>query len=190
MEKQFLRLDAIFQELETKIENLDENAVRDRKFDLSVMTHDELKKILESKIGKREKTRILLTQIGFLRINIFNECYKKIQVAETNKEFDEAVKIMNDYIETVAMQFIQERLHPSLTDRIITSFSKPKIPDAAKTLEEWKNSLSSWLEDKSNPLDQGEKIKEYTKLKEVFITIDMLSFSLHNFPPLATDPAH
>jgi len=190
MDKQFLRLETTFRELETKIGKLNENAVRDRKFDLSVMTHDELKKILESKIGTREKIRILLTQIGFLRINIFNECYKKIQPAETNKELDEAVKIMNDYIETVAMQFIQERLHPSLTDRIINLFSKSKIPDAAKTLDEWKSSLSTWSEDKSMPLDQEKKIKEYNKIKEIFITLDMLSFSFDNFPPLATDPAH
>jgi vacuolar-type H+-ATPase subunit D/Vma8 len=190
MENEFLGLETTFRELETIIGKLNENAVRDRKFDLSVMTHDELKKILESKTGRREKRRILLTQIGFLRINIFNECYKKIQLAETKRELDEAVKIMNDYVEHVAMQFIQERLHPSLTDRIINSFSKSKIPDAVKTIEEWKSSLSTWTEDKSTPLDQEKKIKVYTKIKEIFITLDMLSFSFDNFPPLATDPAH
>jgi hypothetical protein len=190
MDKEFLRLYVTFQELETKIGKLNEETVRDMKFDLSVMTHDELKKILESKIGKRAKIRILLTQIGFLRINIFNECYKKIQLAETNEELEEAVKIMNDYIETVAMQFIHERLHQSLTDQIINLFSRPKIPDVAKTLEEWKSFLSTWLEDKSTNFDQAKKIKEYNKIKEIFITLDMLSFSFDNFPPLATDPTH
>ena len=94
MEKEFLRLQTTFREFETLIGKLNENAVRDKKFDLSVMTHYELEQILESKIGSREKRRILLTQLGFLRINIFNECYEEIKLAETKKEFDEAVKIM------------------------------------------------------------------------------------------------
>jgi vacuolar-type H+-ATPase subunit D/Vma8 len=192
MDKEFLRLDATFQELETKINKLNENAIRDRKFDLSVMTHDELKRTLESKIGKRTKIRVLLTQIGFLRINIFNECYKRIQLAETNQKFDEAIKIMNDYVDTVAMQFIQERLHPSLTNRIINSLSKSKIPDATKTLDEWKRLIATWSEDKFTPIDKDKdkKDREYPKMKELFITLDMLSFSFDNFPPLATDPAH
>jgi hypothetical protein len=190
MEKEFSRLETTFREFETIIGKLNENALRDRKLDTCEMSHDELDKILESKIGRREKIRILLTQIGFLRIDIFNECYKRIQLAETKKEFDEAVKIMNGYIEPVAMRFLQERLHPSLIDRIINSFSNSKLPDAAKTLEEWRSSLSTWSEDKSKPLDQEKKIEKYTKIKEIFITLDMLSFSFDNFPPLATDPAH
>ena len=111
-------------------------------------------------------------------------------MAETRKELDEAVEIMNNYIETVALQFMKDRLHPSLTDRIVKAFSKSKIPDAAKTTEEWKNSLSTWLENKSTPLDQEKKIEEFTKMKELFITLDMLSFSLDNFPPLATGSTH
>lgn len=190
MDKEFLKLESTFRELETIIGKLNENAVRDLKFDLQVMTHDELDQILESKIGKREKIRILLTQIGFLRINIFNECYKEIQLAETKNEFDKAVKIMNDYIEPVAMRFIQERLHPSLTDRIIELFSKSKLPDTGKTLGEWKRSLFTWSEDASMRFDQQKKTKEYARIKEIFITLDMLSFSFDNFPPLATDPAH
>jgi hypothetical protein len=190
MDKEFLILETTFQELEIRIGKLDENAARDRKYDLSVMTHGELKKILESKIGSREKHRILLTQIGFLRINIFNDCYQKIQFAETKKDFDEAVEIMNDYIETVAVRFMKDRLHPSLTDRIIKAFSKSKIPDAAKTIEEWKNSLSTWVENKSALLDQEKRIEEFTKMKNLFITLDMLSFSLENFPPLATESTH
>jgi len=43
---------------------------------------------------------------------------------------------MKDHVETVAMQFIQERLHPRLTDKIINLFSNSKIPDTAKTIEE------------------------------------------------------
>jgi hypothetical protein len=52
------------------------------------------------------------------------------------------------------------------------------------------NYLSIWPENESAPLDQEKKIKEYHKIKEIFITLDMLSFSFSNFPPLATDPAH
>lgn len=79
---------------------------------------------------------------------------------------------MKGYIEPVAMQFIKQRLHPSLTDKIISKMSKPKIPDKAKVLEEWKNSLSNWSMTESASLDQENKIKE------LFITLDMLSFSL------------
>jgi hypothetical protein len=190
MEKEFLRLETTFREFETRIGKLNEDALRDRKWDISVITHDELDKILESKIGKSEKIRILLTQIGHLRINIFNEYYTRIQLLETQKEFDQAVKIMNDHIEHVAMQFLQKRLNPSLIDRIINSVSRPKLPDAAATLEGWKSSLLTWSEDKSAPLDQEKKIREFNKIKEIFITLDMLSFSFDNFPPLATDPAH
>lgn len=153
MEKEFLRLETTFREFETIIGKLNENAVRDRKYDLSVMTNDELDKILESKIRRSEKTRILLTQIGFLRINIFNEYYNEVQLAETKNELDDAVKTMNSHIEQVAMRFIRERLHPSLIDRIINRFSNSPIPDAAKTLGEWKSSLSTWSEDKTTLLD-------------------------------------
>jgi hypothetical protein len=36
----------------------------------------------------------------------------------------------------VAKRFIQERMHPSLTDLIANRFSNSKIPDTAKALEE------------------------------------------------------
>lgn len=108
MEKEFLRLETTFREFETIIGKLNENAVRDRKYDLSVMTNDELDKILESKIRRSEKTRILLTQIGFLRINIFNEYYNEVQLAETKNELDDAVKTMNSHIEQVAMRLYEK----------------------------------------------------------------------------------
>jgi hypothetical protein len=190
MEKKFLGLEGTFREYETIQEKLDKNAARDKKYDLSVMSHEELDKILEGNIGNWEKRRILLTQIGFLRIDIFHECYKRIQLAETRNELDEAVKIMIDYIELVAMRFIQERLHPSLIDRIGNFFSRPKLPDTSKTLEEWKNLLSTWSKHKIAANDQEYKTRVYAKIKEIFITLDMLSFSLKNFPPLATEPAH
>ena len=143
MEKEFLRLETTFREFETIIGKLNENAVRDRKYDLSVMTNDELDKILESKIRRSEKTRILLTQIGFLRINIFNEYYNEVQLAETKNELDDAVKTMNSHIEQVAMRFIRERLHPSLIDRIINRFSvdckskdQSRVP--SRLLLDWK----------------------------------------------------
>ena len=191
MEKGLLILESTFHELEATIEKMNENAVRDMTLDLNVMSEGELKKTLESKKGFSVKRRILLTQTGYLRINTFNECYKRVQLFEENQEFDEAVKIMKFYIEKVATQFLQERLHPSLINRMIDLFSSSRLPNAAKTLEEWRLSLSSWSEgDKSLSLDGAKKIKDFAKIKELFVTLDMLSFTFDNFPPLATDPAH
>jgi len=48
----------------------------------------------------------------------------------------------------------------------------------------------TWSQDKKVASDQKKEIKDYTKVKEIFITMDMLSFSFDNFPPLAIAPTH
>lgn len=190
METTFQGLEITFQKLEMILVKISENAIRDTKYDLTIFSSPELRALLESKLKKNEKKRILLTQIGYLRINIFNECYKRAQLAEETQKFDEAIKTMNRYVEEVAIQFLQERLHPSVSNRIKKLFFSPKLADAADTLQEWKLSLSKWTNINFDDANQEQTIQLYKKIKELFITLDMLSFSLDNFPPLATESAH
>ena len=57
------------------------------------MPKDELEQTLRSKAKNQYKRRLLLTQIGYVRINLFSEYYARLRHAERNKEFEEAVKL-------------------------------------------------------------------------------------------------
>jgi hypothetical protein len=60
------------------------------------MPKDELEQTLRSKAKNQYKRRLLLTQIGYVRINLFSEYYARLQHAERNKEFEEAVKLRDN----------------------------------------------------------------------------------------------
>jgi hypothetical protein len=132
-----------------------------------------------------------LTQIGYLRINLFQECYEQIQAAQESQDFEKAVQLMNEYIQTIAMPFIKQRLHPSLLTRISNLFQTSTLPDTAQTLNEWQTRLETWnTQQKIQKTTNQKKTEEFDQLKKTFITLYTLSFSLRNFPPLATESLH
>jgi hypothetical protein len=127
---------ATFPELKSKLEKLNQDAIRNRKFDFDVISPDEIdQKLLEG--TQHAKRQLLLTQIGYLRINLFQEYYERRQAAQENKDLDKAIQLMNQYLQTKAMPFIQQRLHPSILTRIRNRFSTSSLPDTSEDLEEW-----------------------------------------------------
>ena len=154
------------------------------------MTQIDLSQKLKNITNARKK-KLLLTEIGYLRINLFQEYYERIQIAQKTKDPDKAIQLMKTYIETIAMPFIQERLNPSVLSRITRPFSKDKTPNAAKVLQEWKTSYEKWTNPREMTLsNQKNRIEQFDQIKRTFITLYTISFSFGNFPPVATEPFH
>ena len=180
---------ATFTELKSKLETLNQNAVRNRKLDFKILTQNELnQKLLKG--TEYENRQLVLTQIGYLRINLFQEYYERIQAAQANQDLDKAVQLMNQYIQTIAMPFIQERLHPSILTRIANIFSTSTLPNAAQTLKEWQTHHEAWNRQKKANIDNNRKAIEFNHMLNLFITLYTLSFSPSNFPPVAVEPSH
>jgi len=177
-------LEKTFQELKTKLDEIDSEAIRNRKQDFPVMPRNELEQVLRSKAKPQYKRRLLLTQIGYVRINLFSEYYERLQHAERNKEFEDAVKLMNNYIETIAVPFILAKRQSKFRKQLNAWFSDDENPDPLKYLREWRTSYETWLKHTGTMSDQ-QREEEFAKLKTSFFTVYTLSFSAGNFPPVA-----
>jgi hypothetical protein len=181
--KEYLKfLEQRYDELKAKLEILDKDVVRERKFDFEVMGNVQLEKYIESNSDSKEKIKSLLSQIGYLRINIFYECYARIQASEKISEFDSVLQLMNEYIEQIALPFLLPKLKQSWLSRL-----SGKPSEAALSLQSWRSGYKYWLE-RENSLTQKPMIKkkaeDFTELKQTFITLYSLSFSCVNFPPV------
>jgi YesN/AraC family two-component response regulator len=163
--------------------------VRNKKLDFEVLSQDQLDRKLSTGT-KYEKKYLLLTQIGYIRINLFQEYYERIQITEESKDFDKAVDLMKEYLQKIAMPFIQERLNPSIFSRITNLFSTSTLPDAAQTLKEWENTYESWNKQKETGRMEEKKNCGFQRIKHIFFTLYTLSFSVGNFPSVAVEPAH
>ena len=181
-------LEKIFLKLEKKLNEMDKNAVRNQKYDFSMVNYNELLKELNAQKNLYQKKRVLLTRIGHLRINLFYEFYERIQLAQNNNELDKAINLMNEYTEQVAMPFLEQQLHPSLFERLIAKFSTDKAAEISKTLNEWNTLRSKWLQQTTNT--QQNRLEQYNALKKTFIGLYHISFSVKNYPPVATDTYH
>ena len=83
--KNLKELEEIFQVLKLKFKELNKDAVRDKKCDLPMMNENWLNQVLKSGIKLKEKKRLLLTQMGYLRINIFTEYYERVKLLREKK---------------------------------------------------------------------------------------------------------
>jgi hypothetical protein len=177
-------LEKTFQELKSRLDEIDSEAIRNRKQDFPVMPKDELEQALRSKAKAQYKRRLLLTQIGYVRINLFSEYYERLQHAERNKEFKDAVKFMNNYVEAIAAPFIPAKKQSKFRKRLNGWFSDDENPDPAKYLREWRTNYEAWTKHAEDMSDQQLE-EEFAKLKTTFFTVYTLSFSASNFPPVA-----
>ena len=151
------------------------------------MAQDELNQILESKIKLKKKKQLLLTRIGYLRINIFGEDYEQINRAQERKELDKAVELMNKCAETVALPFLSTKKQPGLSERLKKLISTKKQPEPAELIRKWKTSYETWFkQNESNrpQADDKKRMEEFNQLKMAFFTLYTYSFSVENFPPL------
>lgn len=151
------------------------------------MTQNELNQILESKMKPRKKKKLLLTQIGYLRINMFGEYYEQINRAQERKELDKAVELMNKCAETVALPFLSTKKEPGLIERLKELVSTKKQPDPAELIRKWITAYETWFKQNESTrpqTDDRKRMEEFNQLKMAFFTIYTYSFSVENFPPL------
>jgi hypothetical protein len=151
-----------------------------------VIPQNELTQILKSKIKPKKKKQLLLTQIGYLRINLFGEYYEQIQHAQKNNELDKAVKLMNTYAE-IAIPFISTRKQPALIKRLKELLSKRKFPEPRELIQKWKTGYEAWFKQNGSihpQMDDKKRMEEFDQLKNAFFTLYTFSFSFNNFPPL------
>ena len=135
----------------------------------------------------KKKTQLVLTQIGYLRINLFSEYYERIQYAERNNELDKAVKLMNECAEIIAVPFVSTKKQSAWLKRVKELLPVGNAPEPMEHVEKWKTGYEAWFKhDKKIPkiTDDKKRIEEFNQLKMAFITVYTFSFSVDNFPAL------
>ena len=186
-DKSLRGLEKTFQELRSKLEEIDQDVIRDKKLDFTVIAQNELNQILKSKIKLKKKTQLLLTQIGYLRINLFAEYYERIQYAQRNNELDKAVKLMNECAEIIAIPFVSTKKQPALIKRLKELLSIGRFPEPIEHVQKWKAGYEAWFKQKEHihpQMDDKKRTEEFNQLKTAFITLYTFSFSVDNFPAL------
>jgi hypothetical protein len=186
-QKSIKELGSIFNSLKSKLTEFDKNSVRDKERDYSLISPSELSHILGSKIPTQAKKKLLLSQIGLLRINLFMEYFERIRIFEENRLFDDAMEIMNDYAESVAIPFISSRKQPSLVKRFLDLIARERTLEPYEYIQKWRNEYQSWFshnETSLHPPIQELKLKErFSQNKITFNMLYAVSFSDDNFPP-------
>ncbi len=143
--------------------------------------------VLNSKIKLKKKKQLLLTQIGYLRINLFSEYYERIQYAQKNNELDNAVKLMNECAEIIAIPFVSTKKQSAWLRRVKELLPVANAPEPIEHVEKWKTGYEAWFKhDEKIPqrTDDKKRIEEFNQLKMAFITVYTFSFSVDNFPAL------
>ena len=129
----------------------------------------------------------MLTQIGYLRINLFSEYYERIQSAQKDKELDKAVRLMDECIEIIAVPFISTKKQSAWVKRAKGLFSIGRFPEPIEHIKKWKTGYEAWFkhnEKSPQRTDDEKRIEEFKQLKMAFITVYTFSFSVDNFPAL------
>ena len=177
-------LQGIFQVLSLKLKELNKDAVRDMKYDLNVMDENWPDRISQSDIKLKEKKRLLLTQIGYLRINIFTEYFERIKLLREKKQLNEAVELMNNHAE-IAKMFIPTKKQSALEKRLKEILLIKNI-EPIQYLQKWQNAYEAWLRQEANQqqVEEEKLLEEFDKLKMSFLELYTFSFSVDNFPPL------
>jgi hypothetical protein len=142
-----------------------------------------LNQALKSNITLKEKKQLLLTQIGYLRINIFTEYFERVNLLRERKQLNKAVELMNKHAE-IAQIFISTKKQSALIKRLKGLVSTRNI-EPMKYLQQWQIAHEAWLKhESSQQIDEEKRIKEFDQLKMTFLELYTFSFSVDNFPPL------
>ena len=186
-EKSIEELEEIFLDLDSKLEETNRQGANDKKYDYMMIAKNEVHQILESQEKRRKKKFLLLTQIGYLRINLFGKYYEQIQLAQNNNELEKAVSLMHTFAETLAIPFISTESKPSWSKKFKSLFSGKEPVDPIKQIGNWESSYDEWAKWKqsaSSQTDRDARISQFEELKKEFITLYTISFSVDDFPPL------
>jgi len=183
-EKTLKELQDIFQVLKSKLKDLNEAAVRDRKYDSPMINENWLNQAIKSDISLKEKKQLLLTQIGYLRINIFTEYFERANLLREKNQLDQAVELMNKHAE-IAGIFISTKKQPVLIKRLKELLSI-RSTEPIEYLQKWRTAYEAWHNQATSQQLTGEKkrMEEFDQLKMAFLELYTFSFSVDNFPPL------
>jgi hypothetical protein len=191
-EKTLAELQQILQELMPKLTKLAKETAGERKYDYPMMPPEELTKALNSKISPKKKKKLLLTQIGYVRINLFSEYYERTQRARKKNQLDKAAKLMNEYTETISIPYIITKKKPTLTERLKMALTKTKPIEPTEQINKWRNNYQEWLKQTQEAparTDEKKRTEQFEELKTSFITLYTISFNPKDFPPLRLKPS-
>ena len=143
-----------------------------------------LNQILKGDIKLKEKKKLLLTQIGYLRINIFTEYLERVNLLREKKQLNQAVELMNAHAE-IAEIFISQKKQPAAIKRLKKLLSM-RSTEPIEYLKQWRALYEAWRNQENNQqlIDEKKRIDAFDQLKMAFLELYTFSFSVDNFPPL------
>ena len=149
-----------------------------------MMNENWLNQALKSDIKLKEKKKLLLTQTGYLRINIFTEYLERVNLLREKNQLNEAVELMNKHAE-IARIFIPTKKQSAFTKRLKELLSM-RSAEPIEYLQKWQSAYESWhkQEPSQQPLDEKKRMEEFDQIKMAFLELYTFSFSVDNFPPL------
>lgn len=179
--KTLRELKEIYKSLNSILKELNKDYIRNKKYDFQLMDENRLNQLLRSHVKLEEKKRILLTQIGYLRVNIFTEYLERVNLLQEKKQLNQAADLMNKYAE-IASIFILTKEQPTIAMQLRRLFSKQRS-DPIEYLQRWQTHYESWSKQKKETIDE-KRMADFQQLKRAFIELYTFSFSIENFPPL------
>lgn len=187
--KSVKELSNILSSLKSRIAKYDKDAKRDKKFDYKLLPQSQLQQILRSGIPAEEQRKLLLSQIGLIRINLFSEHLERVRLFEKNNQLDDAVNVMNDYVVSIAIPFVPTKKKPSLINRFMDLISLERLLEPHEYVQKWKTGYQTWFERKPSMhpcISEREQQEKFDQLKITFNMVHAVSFSDNNFPPPPT----
>lgn len=148
------------------------------------MNENWLSQVLKGQTKLEEKRRLLLTQMGYLRMNIFTEYYERVKLAREKNELNKAVELMNEHARTASI-FISTKRQPAPIKRLKTLLSI-RSTEPIEFLQKWRTSYEAWnkLNEPNRIVDDKKRMEEFEQLRMAFLELYTYSFSIENFPPL------
>ena len=143
-----------------------------------------LNQTLKSDIKLKKKKQLLLTQMGYLRMNIFMEYFERVNLLREKNQLNKAIEQMNKHAE-IAKIFIPTKKQPALIKRLKKLLSI-RSTEPAEYLQKWRTAYEAWHKQDSlqQPINEKKRLEEFDQLKMAFLELYTFSFSVDNFPPL------
>lgn len=189
-QKSVIELEKILSSFEDNLAEYDEDAKREKVKDYKLLPKNQLARIMRSEIPTREKKNVLLSQIGFLRINLFMEYDERIEILEKSNQLDEAINVMNECAQKISIPFIPRKKRLSLLISFLDLVSSKKVHKPFEYVQKWNAEYKNWCKNKHNKKNSfimnQERRNKFKQLKEIFYMLYCLSFSDANFPPSPT----
>ena len=149
-----------------------------------MITENLLNQTLKSDIKLKKKKQLLLTQMGYLRMNIFMEYFERVNLLREKNQLNKAIEQMNKHAE-IAKIFIPTKKQLALIKRLKKTLSI-RSTEPAEYLQKWRTAYEAWHKQDSlqQPINEKKRLEEFDQLKMAFLELYTFSFSVDNFPPL------